>query len=87
MPPLSRGVRSLVTRTLAVTRQGTKGRNSLHSGNLVISREVSEALKNGCPVVSLESTIITHGMPYPTNLEMAKEVGLEKLKQLSTKSN
>ena len=64
-----------MTRTLSVTRNGTQGRNSFHSGNLVISREVSEALKNGSPVVSLESTIITHGMPYPTNLEMAQQVG------------
>ena len=36
--------------------------------------KVSHALRNGCPVVTLESTIITHGMPYPTNLEMAQEV-------------
>ena len=39
-----------------------------------MNREVSEALRNGSPVVSLESTIITHGMPYPTNLEMATQV-------------
>ncbi|MGA0282079.1 MAG: pseudouridine-5'-phosphate glycosidase, partial [Paracoccaceae bacterium] len=30
----------------------------------LLSQEVKEALKNNSPVVALESTIITHGMPY-----------------------
>ena len=38
------------------------------------SAEVRLALDNGHPVVALESTIITHGMPWPGNLEMAKAV-------------
>ncbi len=38
------------------------------------SKEVEEALKTGAPVVALESTIITHGMPYPQNVETAREV-------------
>lgn len=38
---------------------------------LVISPEVSEALANKKPVVALESTIITHGMPYPANMQTA----------------
>ncbi|EYU46214.1 hypothetical protein ABFS82_04G063500 [Erythranthe guttata] len=43
--------------------------------NLIkISPEVSEALSLGKAVVALESTIISHGMPYPQNLETAKEV-------------
>lgn len=33
-----------------------------------ISKEVQEALKNNKPVVALESTIISHGMPYPKNV-------------------
>ncbi|MBD3677837.1 MAG: pseudouridine-5'-phosphate glycosidase [Rhodobacteraceae bacterium] len=37
------------------------------------STEVAEALREGVPVVALESTIITHGMPYPQNLETARE--------------
>lgn len=41
---------------------------------LTFSPEVSAALTDGRPVVALESTIITHGMPYPQNLEMAREV-------------
>jgi pseudouridine-5'-phosphate glycosidase len=36
--------------------------------------EVADALANGRPVVALESTIISHGMPYPTNVQMANEV-------------
>ncbi|KAG1833737.1 indigoidine synthase A-like protein [Suillus variegatus] len=36
--------------------------------------EVEDALATGKPVVALESTIITHGMPYPTSLEMAQSV-------------
>lgn len=38
-----------------------------------LSREVSEALATGKPVVALESTIISHGLPRPRNLEAAKE--------------
>ena len=37
-----------------------------------ISPEVKEALENNQAVVALESTIISHGMPYPQNLETAK---------------
>lgn len=36
--------------------------------------EVAEALRVRKPVVALESTIITHGMPYPVNLETARSV-------------
>ena len=36
-----------------------------------ISKEVALALKEGRPVVALESTIISHGMPYPKNVETA----------------
>jgi len=36
-----------------------------------LSREVADAIAAGGPVVALESTIITHGMPYPANLETA----------------
>lgn len=38
------------------------------------SDEVRAALDKGAPVVALESTIITHGMPFPQNLEMARKV-------------
>lgn len=39
-----------------------------------LSKEVEEALDQGRPVVALESTIISHGMPYPQNVEMAQKV-------------
>ena len=42
------------------------------SSLISISAEVKEALRLGIPVVALESTIISHGMPYPKNLEVAK---------------
>lgn len=39
---------------------------------LEFSKEVQEAIKNELPIVALESTIISHGMPYPQNIEMAE---------------
>lgn len=39
-----------------------------------ISPEVKNAMESGKPVVALESTIISHGMPYPKNLETAEKV-------------
>jgi pseudouridylate synthase len=42
--------------------------------SLVLTDEVSEALRDGAPIVALESTIISHGMPYPQNVEMATGV-------------
>ena len=38
-----------------------------------LSAEVSAALKAGKPIVALESTIISHGLPRPSNLEVALE--------------
>lgn len=40
----------------------------------IYSPEVADALSDGRPLVALESTIITHGMPYPDNLSMAHSV-------------
>ncbi len=42
--------------------------------HLVINEEVKKALDENRPVVALESTIISHGMPYPQNVEMALHV-------------
>lgn len=42
--------------------------------SLVLTDEVRSALSTGRPVVALESTIISHGMPHPQNVEMAREV-------------
>lgn len=41
---------------------------------LKVSEEVKKALREGRPVVALESTIISHGMPYPRNVETALNV-------------
>jgi pseudouridine-5'-phosphate glycosidase len=41
---------------------------------MIKSPDVAQALKANQPVVALESTIITHGMPYPQNLETARSV-------------
>lgn len=41
---------------------------------LDLNNEVKEALDSGKPIVALESTIISHGMPYPQNVETAKKV-------------
>jgi pseudouridine-5'-phosphate glycosidase len=42
-----------------------------------ISKEVLNALEFNKPIVALESTIISHGMPYPKNMETA--IGLESI--------
>jgi pseudouridine-5'-phosphate glycosidase len=44
---------------------------------IVQSAEVVAAKARGAPLVALESTIITHGMPYPENLETARAVEAE----------
>ncbi len=44
---------------------------------LVYSEEVQDARKSGAPIVALESTIITHGMPFPQNVETARQVEAE----------
>eukprot|EP01064_Diplonema_japonicum_P034645 TRINITY_DN7257_c0_g1_i3.p1 TRINITY_DN7257_c0_g1~~TRINITY_DN7257_c0_g1_i3.p1 ORF type:complete len:331 (+),score=86.16 TRINITY_DN7257_c0_g1_i3:39-995(+) len=46
----------------------------LGENNVVMTDEVRNALQNGKGVVALESTIISHGMPYPQNVHTAKKV-------------
>lgn len=41
---------------------------------MVIQPEVCDAVASCRPVVALETTIVTHGMPYPENIETALEV-------------
>lgn len=50
-------------------RQSSSGCNSF-----LYAPDVEAAKRNGLPLVALESTIITHGMPYPANLETAIKV-------------
>jgi pseudouridine-5'-phosphate glycosidase len=40
--------------------------------NFDIAKEIKDALRNHKPIVALESTLISHGLPYPKNLEVAK---------------
>jgi pseudouridine-5'-phosphate glycosidase len=51
-----------------------KGQTLSLTTHISISPAVNAALYANQPVVALESTIITHGMPYPQNLEMAQNV-------------
>jgi len=46
----------------------------MNKNYITINREVQYALQNSIPVVALESTIISHGMPYPKNYETALRV-------------
>lgn len=41
---------------------------------ITYSSEVAQARRDGAAIVALESTIITHGMPYPQNIEVARTV-------------
>jgi pseudouridine-5'-phosphate glycosidase len=43
----------------------------LQADRLVVAPEVADALAGGRPVVALESTLISHGLPYPQNVEVA----------------
>lgn len=52
----------------------TLRRLSTRNISISISPEITQALHDKVPVVALESTIITHGFPYPENLSMSKQV-------------
>ncbi|KAM9292624.1 uncharacterized protein RDI95_002425 [Morus bassanus] len=65
---------SLGRHVSAVACGTTQVRRFLHGAYVRIQPSVQEALMEGRPVVALESTIITHGMAYPQNLSMAREV-------------
>lgn len=60
------------------TRRGkhtTALEDAIHRGSPIdVHPEVQDALHNQRPIVALETTIVTHGMPYPTNLETARSV-------------
>ena len=40
--------------------------------SFIVQNEVAEALADGRPVVALESTLISHGLPAPHNLQTAQ---------------
>ena len=47
---------------------------NIASDLMIYSAPVAKAMETGAPVVALESTIITHGMPHPQNIETARAV-------------
>jgi pseudouridine-5'-phosphate glycosidase/pseudouridine kinase len=66
----------VLKRTLSTGRVSPNGLASAvaRGAPIDVHPEVAHALAHGSPVVALESTIITHGMPYPVNLETARSV-------------
>lgn len=58
---------------VSIKRNAVKGELPMNN-YLSLSPEVKKALESGKPVVALESTIISHGMPYPQNVETALRV-------------
>jgi len=42
--------------------------------DFIIQEEVNAAIKSGRPVVAMESTVITHGLPFPENIKVAQEL-------------
>ena len=67
-------------RTFSIIRRSvynssaTSQMTSINNKYLEISEEVLEAKARNKPIVALESTIITHGLPFPTNLQTAFEI-------------
>ncbi|CAB4405631.1 unnamed protein product [Rhizophagus irregularis] len=57
--------------TSSLKRYGVFSRSTLEDKGWVYSPEVFEALQGNKPLVALESTVISHGMQYPQNLETA----------------
>jgi len=47
------------------------------AAHLTIAPEIAAALERGAPVVALETTIVSHGMPYPQNIETARALEAE----------
>ncbi|GAC1388769.1 MAG: pseudouridine-5'-phosphate glycosidase [Vulcanimicrobiaceae bacterium] len=49
-------------------------RQQMHSSLVDVTEELQEALAHNAPIVALETTILSHGMPYPDNVATAREV-------------
>src|SRR5918994_3963046 len=45
----------------------------MHPDWLYVHTETADALADGLPVVAMESTLISHGLPWPANLETARK--------------
>ena len=57
-----------------------KLQNTMDKSFFKINKDVTNALKNNKPIVALESTLISHGLPYPENLKVAK-LSIEAVKK------
>lgn len=67
------GEHFLLARKTKYSLKDSKAKIWSHTnGTLAIEPSVRRAMEDGRPVVALESTIISHGMPYPENLAMAR---------------
>ena len=62
------------TRIITKAIQNRDGGNYIMKNYIEIAKEVQHAQAEGKAIVALESTIISHGMPYPQNVKMAREV-------------
>ncbi len=75
MTILRRPAKQLIHKFNAFTRQKSFTRNSiLNREFILISDRVKDAIETNKPLVALESTIITHGLPWPNNYETAIEL-------------
>uniref|UniRef100_A0A1E1XA17 Putative pseudouridine-5'-phosphate glycosidase n=1 Tax=Amblyomma aureolatum TaxID=187763 RepID=A0A1E1XA17_9ACAR len=71
---LRRGVHSFYKFWLNSWTKHTGRRDWSSAGPFVVSEEVSAALHSGQPIVALETSILTHGMPYPENISLQSEL-------------
>ena len=67
-----RGIARLISRRSL--GPGPAGLNNLQDRLIQVYPEVAEAIVSKRPVVALESTIISHGMPYPENLRFVVDI-------------
>lgn len=78
--------RNIILRTFKPTSL-ISVRTLLKNNHIKINEEVRFALETRQPIVALESTIITHGMPYPENVKCALEVEKIVRQQVSAKNH
>ncbi len=45
----------------------------MHNNQIIINTKIKDALEKNRPIVALESTLISHGLPYPENIKVANE--------------
>src|SRR5262249_43504559 len=70
----SPGAAGAPSRLLRGDRNSCERASSMNSASVLdLHPEVAEAVRLGRPVVALESTLIAHGLPWPLNLETARE--------------